>query len=220
MAPGCRSGDTPGALFVDLDGLAGKWNAKAGLRPPRKISYDIEVRTDNVQYNVDGWHDPRTHRYRLMAVEIKEPTGPGGAYQTVHRGVFDFKPGENAEPVIPRANQGDIVEWRHHNSLPSFPADEYDAGQLPVECGLHVHLVKFDVLSADGSSTGWNYLSGASCREAVGPDAPGQQRTVSLHRWVVDEEFGPCFFHDHLLANFRQKHGLSSALIAEPHGSQ
>ena len=220
MAPGCRSGDTPGALFVDLDGLAGKWNAKAGLRPPRKISYDIEVRTDNVQYNVDGWHDPRTHRYRLMAVEIKEPTGPGGAYQTVHRDVFDFKPGENAEPVFPRANQGDIVEWRHHNSLPSFPADEYDAGQLPVECGLHVHLVKFDVLSADGSSTGWNYLSGASCREAVGPDAPGQQRTVSLHRWVVDEEFGPCFFHDHLLANFRQKHGLSSALIAEPHGSQ
>jgi hypothetical protein len=84
-----------------------------------------------------------------------------------------------------------------------------------------VHLVKFDVLAADGSSTGWNYLSGASCREAVGPDLAGEApRTVSYHRWVVDEEFGPSFFHDHLLANYRQKHGLFGALIAEPHGSQ
>ena len=155
-----------------------------------------------------------------MRVEINEPTGPGGAYEPVHSELFDFNPNDNAEPCFPRANHGDIVEWRHHNSVNSFPADDYDAGQGPVECGQHVHLVKFDVLSADGSATGWNYLSGASCREAVGPDAPGEQRTVSLHRWVVDEEFGPCFFHDHLLANFRQKHGLSSALIAEPHGSQ
>jgi manganese oxidase len=220
MASGCQSGASPGALFVDLDGLAAQWNAEAGLPPPRIVSYDIEMRADNVQYNVDGWHDPRTHRYRLMAVAIKEATGPDGAYQTVHQEVFDFVPGENAEPCFPRANHGDIVEWRHHNSVNSFPADEYDVGQLPVECGQHVHLVKFDVLSADGSATGWNYLSGASCSEAVGPDSPGEQRTVSLHRWVVDEEFGPCFFHDHLLANFRQKHGLSAALIAEPHGSQ
>jgi manganese oxidase len=220
MAPGCRSGDSPGALFVDLDGLARIWNAEAGLPAPRKISYDIEMRADNVQYNVDGWHDPRAHRYRLMAVEVKEPSGSGGAYETTHREIFDFNPNENPEPCFPRANHGDIVEWRHHNSVNSFPADEYDAGQGPVECGQHVHLVKFDVLSADGSATGWNYLSGASCREAVGPDAPGEQRTISLHRWVVDEEFGPCFFHDHLLANFRQKHGLSAALIAEPFGSQ
>ena len=83
---------------------------------------------------------------------------------------------------------------------------------------LHVHLVKFDVLAADGSSTGWNYLSGASCREAVGPDLAGEASVLSFHRWVVDEEFGPCFFHDHLLANYRQKHGLFAALIAEPSG--
>ena len=90
-----------------------------------------------------------------------------------------------------------------------------------MECGLHVHLVKFDSLAADGSSTGWNYLSGASCREAVGPNVPGRPpRNTSFHRWVVDEEFGPCFFHDHLLANFRQKHGLFAALIAEPPRSQ
>ena len=124
-------------------------------------------------------------------------------------------------PFFPRANHGDLVELTLFNSLGSFPADPFDLGQLPVECGLHVHLVKFDPLAADGSSTGWNYLSGASCPEAVGPNVPGQPpRNTSLHRWVVDEEFGPCFFHDHLLANYRQKHGLFAALIAEPPRSQ
>jgi hypothetical protein len=226
MPPACRDGSQPGALFVDLDGLARSWNEKAGLPTPRIVSYDVEVLADQIRYNGDGWHDPRGHRYRLLSAEIREP-GNDGRYRATFSQHFPIPPigiGEQAAgnplPLFPRANHGDIVEWRFHNSLGSFPADAIDHGQLPVECGLHVHLVKFDPLSADGSATGWNYLSGASCREAVGGDAPGERRTVGLHRWVVDEEFGPCFFHDHLLANFRQKHGLFAALIAQPHGSQ
>ncbi len=124
------------------------------------------------------------------------------------------------EPFFVRANHGDVVELRLHNELGTIRADHFDLTQLPVECGLHVHLVKFDVLAADGSSTGWNYLSGASCREAVpGVGDVPLPANVSLHRWVVDEEFGPCFFHDHLLANYRQKRGLFAALIAEPPGA-
>jgi manganese oxidase len=219
MHPDCRSGDTPGALFVPLDTQARQWNSDAGLPPPRIIRYDSEMRADHVDYNVDGWHDPITHHYRLAAVEIQEADAVG-AYHVTHSEVFDEVAGENPTTLFPRANHGDIVEWRHRNLVNSFPADGFDLPQHPVECGLHVHLVKFDVLAADGSSTGWNYLSGASCREAVGEDRPGEMRTTSLHRWVVDEEFGPCFFHDHLLANFRQKHGLFSALICEPPGSQ
>ncbi|WP_176399821.1 hypothetical protein [Novosphingobium sp. B 225] len=218
MAPGCRTGKSPGALFVDLDGLAAKWNAEAGLPAPRKISYDIEVRSDRIDYNVDGWFDPNGHHYRLMGVKISEQD-KAGRYQVVEEKTFPHDLAANPEPCFPRANHGDIVEWRQHNVLPSFVADQYDFGQLPVECGLHVHLVKFDVLAADGSATGWNYLSGASAPEAVGANGPGEMRNVSLHRWVVDEEFGPCFFHDHLLANFRQKRGLFSALMVQPHGS-
>lgn len=219
MADGCKDGDSPGALFVDLDGLAAKWNAAAGLPPPRKISYDIEVRHDRFDYNVDGWFDPLGHRYRLMRARIYQQDRHG-AYELIQTEDFARDTGVNPEPCFPRANHGDIVEWRQHNILPGFAADQYDFGQLPVECGLHVHLVKFDVLAADGSATGWNYLSGASSPEAVGANAPGEMRNVSLHRWVVDEEFGPCFFHDHLLANFRQKRGLFSALMVQPHGSQ
>ncbi len=215
---GCKSDPHSGALFVDLDGLARKWNADAGLPPPRIVTYDVQVGADHVEYNEFGWHDPLGHHYTLLGVQVAETDAAGAVVATTtHTPQLPHAP----EPFFPRANHGDIVELRFHNALNTFPADQYDLGQLPVECGLHVHLVKFDVLTADGSSTGWNYLSGASCGDAVGPDAPGSaSRRLGFHRWVVDEEFGPCFFHDHLLANYRQKHGLFAALIAEPHGSQ
>jgi hypothetical protein len=220
MPERCRIGATPGAIFVDLDSKAEAWNKTAGLPKPRIISYDVEVKASNCKYNVDGWHDPRTHHYQLMKVEIREWSDRNQKYQPTYTETLTQPLDKNPSTFFSRANQGDIVEWRLHNRLTSFPADDFDLGQLPVECGLHVHLVKFDPLSADGSATGWNYLSGASCREAVGDDRDGELRTVSRHRWVVDEEFGPCFFHDHLLANYRQKHGLFAALIAEPPGSQ
>ena len=221
----CRSGKTPGAIFLDLDSMAEQWCEDAGLpAKPRILSYDVEVTSKNTMYNVDGWHDPRGHFYRLNKVSVREWDAGTRKYRETLTHDFVHPATENPVPLYPRANHGDIVEWRHHNALGSFAADDFDHGQLPVECGLHVHLVKFDPLSADGSATGWNYLSGASCTEAVGAnsvDVDGQPilRNASRHRWIVDEEFGPCFFHDHLLANFRQKHGLASALIAEPFGS-
>lgn len=218
FAPGAVRKKRPGALFVDLDGLAVAWNAAAGLPPPRVVRYDVEVRQTPVAYNSDGWHDPHGHHYRITAVTVT-PLDARGRLGTpvAHEPVP-----HDVEPFFPRANHGDVVELFFHNELGTIPADHFDLTTPPVECGLHVHLVKFDVLAADGSSTGWNYLAGASCREAVDPDdGPGRPApNVGLHRWVVDEEFGPCFFHDHLLANYRQKHGLFAALVAEPHGSQ
>jgi hypothetical protein len=89
----------------------------------------------------------------------------------------------------------------------------------PMQCGQHVHLVKFDPLVCDGASTGWNYLSG--------PRAPYWDESRAVWRylrmryvWWVDEEFGVVFTHDHLFANFRQKRGLFGAMIAEPHGAR
>lgn len=217
FAPGCLANPQPGALFVDLDGDALQWNDEAGLAPPRIISYEVQASADDVRYNDDGWHDPRGHHYSITGVQVTQ-LDEAGEPQDVRR---HAPPAPSVEAFYPRANHGDVVELRFHNELESFPADDFDLAAPAVECGLHVHLVKFDVLAADGSATGWNYLSGASCREAVGPDLAGAPpRNTSLHRWVVDEEFGPCFFHDHLLANYRQEHGLFAALIAEPPGSQ
>lgn len=211
FVPGAR----PGELFVDLARQAAGW--LAGTPGPRRtIGYDVEVRTERLVYNELGWYDPAGHSYRVVGAHVSDDDGATWTPQ-------DLPPpaaAANREPLWIRANHGDIVELHLHNELTTYPSDGFDLAQLPVECGLHVHLVKFDVLAADGSSTGWNYLSGASTREAVAAAAgPGNPGNVSVHRWVVDEEFGPCFFHDHLLANFRQKHGLYAALIAEPAGS-
>ncbi|MFG1610368.1 multicopper oxidase domain-containing protein [Actinoplanes sp. NPDC049265] len=199
----------PGAVFVDLDGDAAQWNAAAGQPSPRVISYDVHVDADPVVYNAQGWTDPQGHHYQIRSVTVD--------------GVPFDPPADRIEPFFPRANHGDIVEWRMFNNLDRVDADGFDLPVPPAECGMHVHLVKFDVLAADGSSTGFNYLSGASCPSAVStvPSSPDELPVnVGLHRWVVDEEFGPCFFHDHLLANYRQKHGLFAALIAEPFGSR
>jgi len=72
--------------------------------------------------------------------------------------------------------------------------------------------VKFDVLVADGGSVGWNYLSGVMPDESM------------VFRWYVNPEVqtehGTVFFHDHLMANFRQRRGLFAALIVEPEGSR
>lgn len=218
MPQGVKDRPRSGAVFVDLDTDAVTWNRKAGLPPPRIISYDIEVAEQRVDYNDSGWFDPHGHHYRLLDIAVTQLDANGDPLGAPVR--EPVPPWAGPTPFFPRANHGDIVELRFHNALGTVPGDDFDFTAQPVECGLHVHLVKFDVLSADGSSTGWNYLSGASSREAVGPDQPGEtSRIVGFHRWVVDEEFGPCFFHDHLLANYRQKRGLYAALIAEPHGA-
>ena len=132
---------------------------------------------------------------------------------------------ERLEPLFIRANKDEVVQLTLENRLPrKFPCTAFDVqqprceGVCPppenkqqcntAECGLHVHLVKFDAISADGASTGWNYISGP---------VPGKKM---IYRWWVDDEFGTCFFHDHLFANFRQRHGLFGALIAEPKGAQ
>ncbi|MDN5914180.1 MAG: multicopper oxidase domain-containing protein [Pseudonocardia sp.] len=217
FAQGCKNDPQPGALFVDLDGDARTWNATAGLDAPRVLHYDVEVDQSTVTYNSQDWYDRNGHHYRITAI-TETTTGPDGLRTTVPRAV----PARPVETFFPRANHGDVVELTFLNRLGTIPPDGFDLRTPPVECGLHVHLVKFDVMTADGSSTGWNYLSGASCAEAVAGahTRPGDMPVIAgLHRWVVDEEFGPCFFHDHLLANYRQKHGLFAALIAEPHGS-
>ncbi|MFW6187222.1 MAG: multicopper oxidase domain-containing protein, partial [Actinomycetota bacterium] len=222
FADGCRHGEQPGALFVDLDKLAQQWNEKADVPERRVVSYDIEMMSRSMTYNSAGWYDPHGHHYRLTGIRVAQLDDHG--QRVGDPVVFDPPevPGTGlVEPFFPRANHGDIVELRLMNTVGEVEADHFDLPAHAVECGLHVHLVKFDVLASDGSATGWNYLSGASSPAAVGGNEPGRsEKNVSLHRWVVDEEFGPCFFHDHLLANFRQKRGLFSALIAEPNGTR
>jgi hypothetical protein len=167
------------------------------LNGERIIRHDLAVTMDRIDYNGHGWHDKHGHFYYLTA----EGRPAAGATK---------------EPLFFRARHGQILNLSLTNQLPlNIPATEFDHAFPPCparpwqgECTPHVHMVKFDPICADGASVGWNYISG-----------PVAGKTMA-YRWWLDQEFGTIFFHDHLFANFRQKHGLFGALIVEPAGAR
>lgn len=195
-----------------------------------RVNRDLEVVRGPFRYNDHGWFDPRGHRYRLAdpgATDVPDDSmlraGAATSIPVTGHGhpmpaPADPQPArepEQVEPLYFRVHHGDGVELTLHNRIAyPIPGDAYDHA-LPRpgvpglwECGLHVHLVKFDVVTADGAASGWNYMSAPR---------PGHR----LHyKWWADEEFGVIFTHDHLFANFRQKRGLFGAMIVEPAGSQ
>lgn len=121
-------------------------------------------------------------------------------------------------PLFFRCNKTNVMQLTLHNRLePEISDTPFDSAwykgreknceefkNYKGECGLHVHIVKFDPITCDGASTGWNYIS-----------APQFGKKL-VYRWWADEEFGTIFTHDHCFANFRQKHGLFAALLVEP----
>ena len=164
----------------------------------KEVCHAIGVTNRPVLYNFDGWVDPKGHFYYRRSEGEPAPDVP------------------KREPLFLRAHHGEILNLTLDNLLDGqFSADDFDAALPPCdqrswegECALHVHMVKFDPICADGASTGWNYMSGATLGKRM------------AYRWWLDQEFGTIFFHDHLFANYRQKRGLFAALIVEPAGAR
>ncbi|MQA14512.1 MAG: multicopper oxidase domain-containing protein [Pseudonocardiaceae bacterium] len=210
------------AAFCD-DPQPGEAFTKVTLDPDARVRrYDLVVMTGTLHYfrsagDDDGhgtsWHDHRGKFY-VLREELDEAGGIEAFQQQLSEGT------RQVQPIAIRAAKGEIVELRLTNALPPGCHEEtvFDP-VLPFqpECGLHVHLVKFDPLVSDGASVGWNYLSGTTTADA-GPADHAAYHTWT-YRWYCDEEFGTVFFHDHLLANTRQRHGLFGAMIAEPEGA-
>lgn len=194
-----------------------------------RVDRHIEVLREPFLYNRHGWHDPRGHRFRLAdphATDVLSDTElrdgaatyiAPPAHGTEPEPVMDrpsTQPMEQHEPLFFRIHDGDPVRLTLHNRITyPIPGDKYDHA-LPRpgvpglwECGLHVHMVKFDVVCADGAASGWNYMSAPR---------PGYRLD---YRWWADEEFGVIFTHDHLFANYRQKRGLFGAMLVEPKDS-
>jgi hypothetical protein len=164
----------------------------------KEVSYNVIMDKQKIKYNGHGWHDIDGHLYYLESEGNPEDrVGP-------------------KEPLFFRALHGQILNLTFENKSPlNIPETKYDLAFPPCpkrpwlgECAMHVHMVKFDPICADGAATGWNYISG--------PEAGKKM----VYRWWLDQEFGTIFFHDHLFANYRQKHGLFGALLVEPIGSR
>lgn len=174
-----------------------------------------------ITFNRHDWHDPDGHFFYLaddlqVPGEHPEPKEPlffranaGDVLDITFSNAIGFRTPEGPDCApdhtpIPSPTEGQLERMNFDYNIPPCDAVLVDGETRPrAECGLHVHIVKFDPICADGASTGWNYLS-----------APRDGMQMK-YRWWADEDFGVIFFHDHLFANTRQRHGLFGALIVE-----
>ncbi len=155
----------PGAPFADpcaapgydaangvVDPLDGKpFRADPKLTGFRRYAASA-VQVDLVT-NKAGWHDPQGR--------INVLTSVSDDYK-------DFGPRTDEEPFFFRAYSGECIEFRHTNELPKeLELDDFQV-QTPTDTiGQHIHLVKFDVTSADGSGNGWNYEDGTFAADEI-----------------------------------------------------
>ena len=186
-------GAVPGSLYS-------RTCRKQTICPP-DVVFEIAVLQADLCYNDFGWHDPQG-RFLVLREEIENY---GGVEQYIEL-VNDRK--IKVEPLIIRAHAGDCIEVRFTNLLPLFlNSSRFEPKTLTDICGFHIHLVKFDTITSDGSANGWCNIAGA------------YQCQTLIERFYADEELNTVFFHDHLFPNSHQQHGLFGALIIEPKGS-
>ena len=108
------------------------------------IQFDLTV-------NKAGWHDPQA-RIAVLQEDVKL--------------TLDGK--RPPEPLFFRANSDECVAFHATNLIPSvLNLDDFQLYSPTDVIGQHIHLVKFDVTSSDGSANGWNYEDGTYSPDEV-----------------------------------------------------
>lgn len=135
----------PGAPFAD----------PARTDDGQPIAVNREWRGANIELdmtlNKAGWHFPQS---RIIALWGDVADTLGGV--------------KTPEPLVMRANSGDVIEYYHTNLVPGvYRQDAFQVTTPTDVMGQHIHLVKFDVLSADGSANGFNYEDGTFSPDEV-----------------------------------------------------
>lgn len=164
----------------------------------RVKKFNIVAIQKDIIYNKYGDHDPNG----LMFVRAEEE-------EAVLNGEIE------AKPLILRANAGDLIEVKLTNHLfKKVPESKFP--EVPVQrdypasnrVSLHANLLKYDVLSSDGTAVGYN------------PDQTiGVGETIT-YKWYADEELGTCLLTGFADIMNHRKHGLFGAIIIEPPESE
>lgn len=128
-------------------------------RTPRKVEFGAQnpriYKGANIQidaiFNKVGWHHPQQRMITLW--EDVEPTLSGA---------------RPPEPFVMRLNTNDCATYWHTNLIPNFyEVDDFQVRTPTDVIGQHIHLVKFDVTSSDGSGNGYNYEDGTFSPDEV-----------------------------------------------------
>ncbi|MBS0168765.1 MAG: hypothetical protein JSR62_00305 [Nitrospira sp.] len=105
----------------------------------------------DMQVNKHGWHDPQA---RIAVLEEDLKATLDGTRPT--------------EPLFFRVKSGECVEFKATNLIPSnLNLDDFQVYSPTDVIGQHIHLVKFDVTSSDGSGNGWNYEDGTLAADEI-----------------------------------------------------
>jgi manganese oxidase len=105
----------------------------------------------DMKLNKAGWHFPQS---RILTL-----------WQDVAATKAGTKP---PEPFFFRANTNDCITYYHTNLAPGvYEQDDFQVRTPTDIIGQHIHLVKFDVTSSDGSGNGFNYEDGTFSPDEV-----------------------------------------------------
>ena len=131
--------------------------------------YKAAVIQLDVQFNKVGWHFPQQRILSLWG------------------DVADTLAGTRPpEPMVLRLNTFDCAEYWHTNLVPGeYKADDFQITTPTDIIGQHIHLVKFDVTSSDGSANGWNYEDGTLSPDEV------RERIAAINRFDGDNALQP-----------------------------
>ncbi|HET7112889.1 MAG TPA: hypothetical protein VFI57_04560, partial [Pyrinomonadaceae bacterium] len=135
----------PGAPFADPCIS----DTGAAIGTPR--TYKAAAFQLDMKFNKAGWHFPQSRILALWADvdPIKAGTKP-------------------PEPFFFRANTNDCITFYHTNLVPGvYEQDDFQVRTPTDIIGQHIHLVKFDVTSSDGSGNGFNYEDGTFSPDEV-----------------------------------------------------
>jgi hypothetical protein len=128
----------PGAPFADPC-VSDTGAATGTARTYKAAAFQLDLKL-----NKAGWHYPQS---RILS--LWEDVSP-------------IKAGTKApEPLFFRAKSGECITFYHTNLIPNvYEQDDFQVRTPTDLVGQHIHLVKFDVTSSDGSGNGWNYEDG------------------------------------------------------------
>lgn len=143
--------------FVEGTDIAGAFTSDPAVIGYRRYAASA-VQLDLVT-NRAGWHDPQARINVLTARSDAYKEGPGWISPRISA---------EEEPFFFRALSGECIEFRHTNELPKeLELDDFQVRTPTDTIGQHIHLVKFDVTSSDGSGNGFNYEDGTLAPDEI-----------------------------------------------------